>query len=124
MLLMRIRRAWLLVAIATTAISAEAEAQVQQELDRKAIQEIVREYLISNPEVLEEAMRALRAKREAARRKVVRTMIGRNRAAMSPVSGNPKGDVTLVEFFWQRITVMGLAYPDSGWILVLFLSCR
>lgn len=99
---MRIWRAWLLVAIAATAVSTEAEAQ--RELDRKAIQEIVREYLISNPEVLEEAMRALHAKREAARRKVVRTVIGRNRAAifshpMSPVSGNPKGDVTLVEFF-------------------------
>lgn len=100
--MMRIWRAWLLVAIAATAVSTEAEAQ--RELDRKAIQEIVREYLISNPEVLEEAMRALHAKREAARRKVVRTVIGRNRAAifshpMSPVSGNPKGDVTLVEFF-------------------------
>ena len=102
MRLMKIWRAWLLVAIAATAVSTEAEAQ--RELDRKAIQEIVREYLISNPEVLEEAMRALHAKREAARRKVVRTVIDRNRAAifshpMSPVSGNPKGDVTLVEFF-------------------------
>lgn len=100
--MMKIWRAWLLVAIAATAVSTEAEAQ--RELDRKAIQEIVREYLISNPEVLEEAMRALHAKREAARRKVVRTVIDRNRAAifshpMSPVSGNPKGDVTLVEFF-------------------------
>ena len=43
-------------------------------------------------------------KREAERRTVVRTVIGRNRAAifshpMSSVSGNPKGDVTLVEFF-------------------------
>ncbi len=100
--LMRIGRACLVAAIAATAVSAEAEAQ--RELDRKAIQEIVREYLISNPEVLEEAMRALRAKREAARQKVVRTVIGKNRAAifshpMSPVSGNPKGDVTLVEFF-------------------------
>ncbi len=102
MRLMRIGMACLVVAIAATAVSSEAEAQ--RELDRKAIQEIVREYLISNPEVLEEAMRALHVKREAARKKVVRTVIGRNRAAifshpMSPVSGNPKGDVTLVEFF-------------------------
>ena len=100
--MMRIGRACLVAAIAATAVSSEAEAQ--RELDRKAIQEIVREYLISNPEVLEEAMRALHVKREAARKKVVRTVIGRNQGAifshpMSPASGNPKGDVTLVEFF-------------------------
>lgn len=47
-------------------------------------------------------MRTLHAKREAPRKKVVRTVIGRKRAAIfsHPMfSGNPKGDVTLVEFF-------------------------
>ena len=64
----------------------------------------MREYLIENPEVIEQAMRALRAKRDAARQQVVRNVIAGNRDAifshsMTPVSGDVEGDVTLVEFF-------------------------
>ena len=68
------------------------------------MERIVGDYLIADPEVIQEAMRALRAKREAVRQQVVRRVIGKNRDAifphpMTPVSGNPEGDVTLVEFF-------------------------
>ena len=86
------------------AAGAQAHAQEPAALDRQAIGEIVREYLIENPEVIEEAMLALRAKREPPRRQVVRRMIERSRDAlfahpMTPVSGDAQGDVTLVEFF-------------------------
>ena len=72
--------------------------------DREATRQIVREYLVEHPEVLEEAMKALRAKRRAAERATVRAAITENRAdllshSMSPASGNPDGDVTMVEFF-------------------------
>ena len=54
--------------------------------------------------MIEEALRALRAKRDAARQQVVRNVIRDKRAAifshpMTPVSGDAAGDVTLVEFF-------------------------
>ncbi|MYE59894.1 MAG: DsbA family protein [Alphaproteobacteria bacterium] len=94
----------LAAAIAALAAGTEARADAQAALDRQAIGAIVREYLIENPEVIEEAMRALRANRDAARQQVVRRVIERNRDAlfshpMTPVSGDSRGDVTLVEFF-------------------------
>ena len=72
--------------------------------DREATREIIREYLLERPEVLEEAMIALRARRQEEKRARTQAAIADNRAAllsheMSPVSGNPDGDVTLVEFF-------------------------
>ena len=72
--------------------------------DREATREIIREYLLERPEVLEEAMIALRARRQEEKRARTQAAIADNRAALlshdlSPVSGNPDGDVTLVEFF-------------------------
>ena len=72
--------------------------------DPEATREIIREYLLERPEVLEEAMTALRAKRQEEKRARTQAAIADNRAAllsheMSPFSGNPDGDVTLVEFF-------------------------
>lgn len=82
----------------------EPPAVSQTTPDREATRQIVREYLIEHPEVLEEAMKALRAKRQAAERVRAQAAIAENRAdllshSMSPASGNPDGDVTMVEFF-------------------------
>ena len=90
--------------LASAAIVADAGAQAPVAPDKKAIQEIVREYLLANPEVLEEAMKGLRAKREREQQAKTRAAIGEHRPAlvahsMSPVSGAPNGDVTMVEFF-------------------------
>ena len=99
-------KTWLpVLAVVTGAtVAPGAAAETPAAPDKKAIREIVREYLIEHPEVLEEAMKVLRAKRQGEKRARTRAAIGKNRAAllshpMSPVSGNPKGDVTLVEFF-------------------------
>ena len=94
----------LAAAVAAMTAGAEGRAEAPAPLDRQAVGEIVREYLIENPGVIEEAMRALRAKRDAARQQVVRRVMERNRSAifshpMTPVSGDAGGDVTLVEFF-------------------------
>lgn len=80
---------------------------VVQNLDKKRIEKIIREYLINNPEVLEEAIRALQAKREERRQTAARTSIRKNRKQIyadpeDPVGGNPNGDVTIVEFFDYR----------------------
>lgn len=84
-----------------------APTLVAQNLDKERVEEIIREYLINNPEVLEEAIRALQAKREARRQTAVRASIRKNRKQIyadpeDPVGGNPNGDVTIVEFFDYR----------------------
>ncbi|MDO8289397.1 MAG: DsbA family protein [Parvibaculum sp.] len=70
----------------------------------KAIEQIVRDYIVAHPEVLIEAMTSLDAKEAAAKKKVQDSAISKNRDAIfndptSFVAGNPKGDVTIVEFF-------------------------
>jgi protein-disulfide isomerase len=96
----------LAAALACAAIAGDAPAQTgpQPPPDKEAIREIVREYLLEHPEVIEEAIRALSARRQADQAARTRDALVKNRVAlvrhpMSPVSGNPEGDVTLVEFF-------------------------
>lgn len=83
--------------------AAPAAAGVD-EGDRPAIERMVREYLIANPEVLVEAMQALEQRQQTAADQKARAALKQNRAQIfnddaSPVGGNPKGDVTVVEFF-------------------------
>lgn len=73
--------------------------QQQQEIER-----IVRDYLKSHPEVIIEAAKALEAKEQEAQQQRAKAAIDANRDKLindpdSPVMGNPKGDVTVVEFF-------------------------
>jgi protein-disulfide isomerase len=74
---------------------------------RKAIESIIREYLTKNPEVMLDALEAAKEKLS----KEAHDKAGANLAARrqelfedpaSPVAGNPKGDVSLVEFFDYR----------------------
>ncbi len=72
--------------------------------DTKAIEKIVHDYLLKNPEVLIEAMTALDTKQTAADKKQQNGAIAKHHDAIfndptSFVAGNPKGDVTIVEFF-------------------------
>ena len=82
----------------------DAALAADEPLDRTAVETIVREYLIANPEVLEEAFAALQSKRdaEAAQARTASLDTYRERLVAGEhdaVIGNPEGDVTLVEFF-------------------------
>lgn len=70
----------------------------------QAIQKIVHDYLLQNPQVLVEVSQALQQKEMAEVEKKAQVAIAANakaifNAALSPVTGNPKGDVTIVEFY-------------------------
>ncbi|WP_182087017.1 DsbA family protein [Aureimonas sp. ME7] len=87
-------------ALLLTASHASAFDQAQTD----EIEGIVRNYLLEHPEVLLESIQALDAKRAAEAKVGQRdTILGlKSRLEASPegtVVGNPKGDVTLVEFF-------------------------
>ncbi len=71
---------------------------------KRAVEEVVREYLRRNPEILLEAIEAMRARRDADQQaKVQKNLVSlRNELEndpASPVGGNPRGNVTIVEFF-------------------------
>lgn len=84
--------------------ASAATAQDTPALDQSQIEEIVRQYLLEHPEVVVEALQAFEAKRAAAEeqrsREVIAALIDQiNMNPLSPVAGNPDGDVTIVEFF-------------------------
>ena len=94
----------LLAATALPVAEGRGQTPAGPPLDREAIGGIVRDYLLANPEVLEEALQVLRERREAEELARGRAAIEANDEAltahpMSPVSGNPDGDITVVEFF-------------------------
>ena len=74
---------------------------------RKAIEAIIHDYLMQNPEVLIEALREAEAKANSdADIKAAQVLRDRRHEVFddpaTPVGGNPQGDVTVVEFFDYR----------------------
>lgn len=68
------------------------------------IKQIIHDYLVTSPQVLIEASQALQKQEIQKVEQKAQAAIGSNAQvifadSMSPVGGNPKGDVTLVEFF-------------------------
>ena len=83
---------------------ATAPAQPISDAQRGEIEGIVRDYLLKNPEVLQEAIEELEKRQATADAEKHKTAYKDNADALfnSPrhvVVGNPKGDVTFVEFF-------------------------
>lgn len=93
-----------LVFVAMSAIALTTPRVLAAEVDRPAIEAIIRDYLIKNPEVLEEALNALQAKRAQEQADLQKKAVTESKDAIyntptDVVLGNPKGDITLVEFF-------------------------
>ncbi|WP_439573513.1 DsbA family protein [Phreatobacter sp.] len=86
--------------------------------ERARIEAIVRDYLLRNPEVLQEALVELE-RRQAQAEERARTeafQANRDRLYRSPnavVLGNPQGDVTLVEFFDYNCGFCKRALPET-----------
>ena len=76
-------------------------------LSREAVEAIVREYLLKNPELIMESVRAYQQRQQAQERERVAGVLAARRAELfqdpdAPVAGHPAGDVTVVEFFDYR----------------------
>jgi protein-disulfide isomerase len=74
---------------------------------RRAIESVIHDYLLQHPDVLIEALQAAEEKLKSdAGEKAKRALAARRKEIFddpeTPVGGNPKGDVTLVEFFDYR----------------------
>ena len=87
-----------------TAPAMAEDAATFNAAERKAIETVVRDYLIRNPEIVLEALHELQERHQAAALAETRSAIEAQRAAIYDdpddyTYGNPKGDVTIVEFF-------------------------
>jgi protein-disulfide isomerase len=94
------------LAVAAVPLRPAGAAELAPE-QRREIESIIHDYLLQHPEVLIEAMRAAEEKvKTEAGEKAKQVLVARRSEIFddpgTPVGGNPKGDVTLVEFFDYR----------------------
>jgi protein-disulfide isomerase len=82
---------------------APATAQTLSGEERAAIEDVVRNYILENPEIIVEALDILQQREEMAAAQRQRQVIAERADQVfdggSPFIGNPDGDVVLVEFF-------------------------
>jgi len=89
----------LVVALGASPATAQALTPEQQ----KAVTDLIRETLLKNPEIIQEAMIELERRNTIAQADAQRSAVSAERArlidpATSVIVGNPQGDVTLIEF--------------------------
>lgn len=133
---MRLARLFQAVAVAAMALAAgtAAAADAPAVADKEAFGRAVRAYLLEHPEVLVEALEQLKARQQQAETVAYRKAFTERRSQIldnpdTPVGGNPKGDVTLVEFLDYRCGVCKQAHPivnelvrSDGRIKVLYVN--
>jgi len=102
-----------LLALASAGTAQDSPPNAQQE---ERMGEILRTYLLKHPEIIDEAMQALRERQAAEATAKTAQALKEHRDElladpMSPVVGDPNGKVTVVEFFDYNCTYCRAAGP-------------
>lgn len=105
------------LAQAATPAAPDSKPSVFSPDQKAAIETIIKDYLISNPEVMLEIQTALESRMEELQAKRLKAAISGladqiYRSPGAPVAGNPKGDVTIVEFFDYNCGYCKRAFSD------------
>lgn len=92
----------LLLALFT--LNAPAHAKSFDDAEKAAIKDVVKEYLLENPEIIREALQELERRTAEEERERQQQLISENKDELvnekvSFVTGNKDGDITVVEFF-------------------------
>ena len=92
-----------LFASLTTGLTA-TPALAFTDTEKDEINAMVRQYILDNPDIIAEAITELQRRDAMAQQEAQKAVLKDSRAALEnnpadPVMGNPKGDVTIVEFF-------------------------
>lgn len=106
----------------TLSVAAPLPALALDDAQKKEIGEFIKEYLVENPEILVDVQEALQKKQEAQQQAKAQSAITDNEKTIynSPYDialGNPKGDVTIVEFFDYNCGYCKRALSDMEEIL-------
>src|SRR5687768_3118231 len=106
----------LLIALTVLFVAPVHAAEFSPE-QKKELGDIIRQYLLENPEIVRDAMQELERKQqmaeEAARTDSLKALSAEIfRSSGDLVGGNPKGKVTLVEFFDYNCGYCKRAFPD------------
>jgi protein-disulfide isomerase len=120
---MRHRALMALVCGLTAAVPAQSlrAAEISPE-QRQAIEGIIHDYLMQNPDVLIEALRGAEDKMNREADAKASKVLSERRSEIfddpaAPVGGNPQGDVTIVEFFDYRCPYCKQVLPSLQTLL-------
>lgn len=110
----------LLMLAATVVLPAPASAL--DDAQKKEIGAFIKDYLIANPEIMLDVQAALKAKQAAEQEQLATAAITANEQAIfhskyDVTLGNPKGDVTVVEFYDYNCGYCKRALSDMEMIL-------
>lgn len=113
------------IALAGPALSQQETTTGPAELsagERQQLHDEVRAYLLENPEIIMEALQVLEERREVEAKQADLDVLASNHAAIyndghSFVTGNPDGDVTIVEFSDYRCGYCKKAHPEIAKLL-------
>ncbi|MDB5689108.1 MAG: DsbA oxidoreductase [Sphingomonas bacterium] len=102
--------AGLAIGASAVALAAPGQSAPQPNLDRTAMEQMIRDYILGHPEIIPEAMTRLQ-ERESAK------LVATSRAAIekpfaSAWAGAQNADVTLVEFYDYACTYCKASVPD------------
>ena len=102
--------------LSSTSMAQNASSGAISAEQKKAFEGIVREYILENPEIITEAIERLREKQRLAEAQADKAILASSKEDLfndpgAPVGGNPKGDVTVVEFFDYRCGVCKRIHP-------------
>ncbi|MCC6775028.1 MAG: DsbA family protein [Hyphomicrobiales bacterium] len=97
--------------------SAGGTASPFDATQKAAIEAIIKDYLLANPEVMLDVQSALEAKMEQLQAEKLKTALTANardifRSPDAPVAGNPQGDIPVVEFFDYNCGYCKKAFGD------------
>lgn len=90
--------------IITAGLSNTLSAKSFDDTEKTAIQSIIKDYLLKNPEVIRDAIEELERRNAVAEKQRRQKLIAENKDLLhdpksSFITGNPKGDVTVIEYF-------------------------
>jgi protein-disulfide isomerase len=110
---------WALIAVTQPRLTRAAEIPAEQ---RQAIEGVIHDYLMQNPDVLIEALHGAEEKlNREADAKAANVLTTRRSEIFddpaTPVGGNPRGDVTIVEFFDYRCPYCKQVLPSLQTLL-------
>jgi protein-disulfide isomerase len=95
----------------------QTPAQPLSASEKQAIEGVVKDYLLNNPEIIIEAIQSLRERNERDKKTKAQANLVKFRTEIfndpdTPVGANSKGDVTIVEFFDYRCGFCKRVFPD------------
>lgn len=107
---------WLALATNTAPIAAQEKNRGLNLQQKKDVEKVIGDYLRKNPEIIVEAIRLLQEREKAEKNNRVQANLVAYEHQIkndptSPIGGNPKGDVTVVEFFDYQCSYCKKVFP-------------